>query len=147
MGYNQFCDPCLNGTKTEEECKCRTVVSEKLTCPPAKMASVPVLTATIVNNFDPNCIKSRHVNEIVVDRHNNKTWFYDIFGVPTLISDDGLMAQEIKDALDNKQNKISDHNPLKSYDVGDIVIKNNELYRALLPTIGELNGEHWAKIG
>lgn len=146
MGYNKFCDPCLNGIKTEE-CKCRTVVKEKLTCPPAKMASVPVLTATIVNNFDPNDIKSRHVNEIIVDRHNNQTWFYDIFGVPTLISDDGKVVKEVKKSLDEKQNVISDHNPLKSYNIGDIVIKNNYLYRALEPTIGEMQDSKWTRLG
>lgn len=149
MGYNLYCDPCAKGLKPKEcekECQCREVVKEVETCPVQEMTTMPILTATIENNHNPNAIGRRHIFEIVVDLENSITYFYDIFGIGTIISNDGAAVKRAQKAVEEKQNAITDHSAMKNYKTGDIVIQNGRLYRAVQDNIGQFNETNWQSL-
>ncbi len=112
-------------------------------CPTYQMASVPVLTAETVVDFDPNNTCVKYVNTLVVDPKNGRTFFYDVFGIMTEIKTDKQAKDLIKKLKDEKQNAIKNHNPEVDYRENDIVVFDGKLYQALQDIKGEFNSANW----
>ena len=112
-------------------------------CPTYQMASVPVLTAETIVDFDPNNTCVKYVNTLVVDPKNGRTFFYDVFGIMTEIKTDKQAKDLIKKLKDEKQNAIKNHNPEVDYRENDIVVFDGKLYQALQDIKGEFNSANW----
>lgn len=112
-------------------------------CPAYQMASVPVLTAETVVDFDPNNTCVKYVNTLVVDPKNGRTFFYDVFGIMTEIKTDKQAKDLIKKLKEEKQNAIKNHNPEVDYRENDIVVFDGKLYQALQDIKGEFNSANW----
>lgn len=112
-------------------------------CPTYQMASVPVLTAETVVDFDPNNTCVKYVNTLVVDPKNGRTFFYDVFGIMTEIKTDKQAKSLIKKLKDEKQNAIKNHSPEVDYRENDIVVFDGKLYQALQDIKGEFNSANW----
>lgn len=112
-------------------------------CPTYQMASVPVLTAETVVDFDPNNTCVKYVNTLVVDPKNGRTFFYDVFGIMTEIKTDKQAKDLIKKLKEEKQNAIKNHNPEVDYRENDIVVFDGKLYQALQDIKGEFNSANW----
>lgn len=112
-------------------------------CPTYQMASVPVLTAETIVDFDPENTCVKYVNTLVVDPKNGRTFFYDVFGIMTEIKTDKQAKDLIKKLKDEKQNAIKNHNPEVDYRENDIVVFDGKLYQALQDIKGEFNSANW----
>lgn len=112
-------------------------------CPTYQMASVPVLTAETIVDFDPENTCAKYVNTLVVDPKNGRTFFYDVFGIMTEIKTDKQAKSLIKKLKDEKQNAIKNHNPEVDYRENDIVVFDGKLYQALQDIKGEFNSANW----
>lgn len=112
-------------------------------CPTYQMASVPVLTAETVVDFDPENTCVKYVNTLVVDPKNGRTFFYDVFGIMTEIKTDKQAKDLIKKLKEEKQNAIKNHNPEVDYRENDIVVFDGKLYQALQDIKGEFNSANW----
>jgi hypothetical protein len=112
-------------------------------CPTYQMASVPVLTAETIVDFDPENTCVKYVNTLVVDPKNGRTFFYDVFGIMTEIKTDKQAKDLIKKLKDEKQNAIKNHNPEIDYRENDIVVFDGKLYQALQDIKGEFNSANW----
>lgn len=112
-------------------------------CPTYQMASVPVLTAETIVDFDPNNTCVKYVNTLVVDPKNGRTFFYDVFGIMTEIKTDKQAKDLIKKLKEEKQNAIKNHNPEVDYRENDIVVFDGKLYQALQDIKGEFNSANW----
>lgn len=112
-------------------------------CPTYQMASVPVLTAETIVDFDPENTCVKYVNTLVVDPKNGRTFFYDVFGIMTEIKTDKQAKSLIKKLKDEKQNAIKNHNPEVDYRENDIVVFDGKLYQALQDIKGEFNSANW----
>lgn len=112
-------------------------------CPTYQMASVPVLTAETVVDFDPENTCTKYVNTLVVDPKNGRTFFYDVFGIMTEIKTDKQAKDLIKKLKEEKQNAIKNHNPEVNYRENDIVVFDGKLYQALQDIKGEFNSANW----
>lgn len=112
-------------------------------CPTYQMASVPVLTAETIVDFDPENTCAKYVNTLVVDPKNGRTFFYDVFGIMTEIKTDKQAKSLIKKLKDEKQNAIKNHNPEVDYRENDIVVFDGKLYQALQDIRGEFNSANW----
>lgn len=112
-------------------------------CPTYQMASVPVLTAETIVDFDPNNTCVKYVNTLVIDPKNGRTFFYDVFGIMTEIKTDKQAKDLIKKLKDEKQNAIKNHNPEVDYRENDIVVFDGKLYQALQDIKGEFNSANW----
>ena len=112
-------------------------------CPTYQMASVPVLTAETIVDFDPENTCTKYVNTLVVDPKNGRTFFYDVFGIMTEIKTDKQAKSLIKKLKDEKQNAIKNHNPEVDYRENDIVVFDGKLYQALQDIKGEFNSANW----
>ena len=112
-------------------------------CPTYQMASVPVLTAETIVDFDPENTCAKYVNTLVVDPKNGRTFFYDVFGIMTEIKTDKQAKDLIKKLKDEKQNAIKNHNPEVDYRENDIVVFDGKLYQALQDIKGEFNSANW----
>lgn len=112
-------------------------------CPTYQMASVPVLTAETVVDFDPENTCTKYVNTLVVDPKNGRTFFYDVFGIMTEIKTDKQAKDLIKKLKEEKQNAIKNHNPEVQYRENDIVVFDGKLYQALQDIKGEFNSANW----
>lgn len=112
-------------------------------CPTYQMASVPVLTAETIVDFDPENTCAKYVNTLVVDPKNGRTFFYDVFGIMTEIKTDKQAKDLIKKLKDEKQNAIKNHNPEVGYRENDIVVFDGKLYQALQDIKGEFNSANW----
>ena len=112
-------------------------------CPTYQMASVPVLTAETVVDFDPENTCTKYVNTLVVDPKNGRTFFYDVFGIMTEIKTDKQAKSLIKKLKDEKQNAIKNHNPEVDYRENDIVVFDGKMYQALQDIKGEFNSANW----
>lgn len=112
-------------------------------CPTYQMASVPVLTAETIVDFDPENTCAKYVNTLVVDPKNGRTFFYDVFGIMTEIKTDKQAKDLIKKLKDEKQNAIKNHNPENDYRENDIVVFDGKLYQALQDIKGEFNSANW----
>ena len=112
-------------------------------CPTYQMASVPVLTAETIVDFDPENTCAKYVNTLVVDPKNGRTFFYDVFGIMTEIKTDKQAKSLIKKLKDEKQNAIKNHNPEVDYRENDIVVFDGRLYQALQDIKGEFNSANW----
>lgn len=112
-------------------------------CPTYQMASVPVLTAETIVDFDPENTCAKYVNTLVVDPKNGRTFFYDVFGIMTEIKTDKQAKDLIKKLKDEKQNAIKNHNPEIDYRENDIVVFDGKLYQALQDIKGEFNSANW----
>lgn len=150
MGINPNCMKCrprayqMTPEQTPCECKKR---EEKVQahgyCPTYQMASVPVLTAETIVDFDPENTCVKYVNTLVVDPKNGRTFFYDVFGIMTEIKTDKQAKDLIKKLKDEKQNAIKNHNPEVDYRENDIVVFDGKLYQALQDIKGEFNSANW----
>ena len=133
-------------TPEQAPCKCKKR-EEKVQahgyCPTYQMASVPVLTAETVVDFDPNNTCVKYVNTLVVDPKNGRTFFYDVFGIMTESKTDKQAKDLIKKLKDEKQNAIKNHNPEVDYRENDIVVFDGKLYQALQDIKGEFNSANW----
>ena len=107
------------------------------------MASVPVLTAETIVDFDPENTCAKYVNTLVIDPKNGRTFFYDVFGIMTEIKTDKQAKSLIKKLKDEKQNAIKNHNPEVDYRENDIVVFDGKLYQALQDIKGEFNSANW----
>lgn len=112
-------------------------------CPTYQMASVPVLTAETIVDFDPENTCVKYVNTLVVDPKNGRTFFYDVFGIMTEIKTDKQAKSLIKKLKEEKQNAIKNHNPEVDYRENDIVVFDGKLYQALQDIKGEFNSANW----
>lgn len=112
-------------------------------CPTYQMASVPVLTAETIVDFDPNNTCVKYVNTLVVDPKNGRTFFYDVFGIMTEIKTDKQAKDLIKKLKEEKQNAIKNHNPEVDYRENDIAVFDGKLYQALQDIKGEFNSANW----
>lgn len=112
-------------------------------CPTYQMASVPVLTAETIVDFDPENTCAKYVNTLVVDPKNGRTFFYDVFGIMTEIKTDKQAKDLIKKLKEEKQNAIKNHNPEVDYRENDIVVFDGKLYQALQDIKGEFNSANW----
>lgn len=112
-------------------------------CPTYQMASVPVLTAETIVDFDPENTCAKYVNTLVVDPKNGRTFFYDVFGIMTEIKTDKQAKSLIKKLKEEKQNAIKNHNPEVDYRENDIVVFDGKLYQALQDIKGEFNSANW----
>ena len=112
-------------------------------CPTYQMASVPVLTAETIVDFDPENTCAKYVNTLVIDPKNGRTFFYDVFGIMTEIKTDKQAKSLIKKLKDEKQNAIKNHNPEVDYRENDIVVFDGKLYQALQDIKGEFNSANW----
>jgi len=112
-------------------------------CPTYQMASVPVLTAETIVDFDPENTCVKYVNTLVVDPKNGRTFFYDVFGIMTEIKTDKQAKDLIKKLKEEKQNAIKNHNPEVDYRENDIVVFDGKLYQALQDIKGEFNSANW----
>ena len=112
-------------------------------CPTYQMASVPVLTAETIVDFDPENTCTKYVNTLVVDPKNGRTFFYDVFGIMTEIKTDKQAKSLIKKLKDEKQNEIKNHNSEVDYRENDIVVFDGKLYQALQDVKGEFNSANW----
>ena len=112
-------------------------------CPTYQMASVPVLTAETIVDFDPENTCVKYVNTLVVDPKNGRTFFYDVFGIMTEIKTDKQAKNLIKKLKEEKQNAIKNHNPEVDYRENDIVVFDGKLYQALQDIKGEFNSANW----
>ena len=150
MGINPNCMKCrpraYQMTPEQAPCECKKR-EEKVQahgyCPTYQMASVPVLTAETIVDFDPNNTCVKYVNTLVVDPKNGRTFFYDVFGIMTEIKTDKQAKSLIKKLKDEKQNAIKNHNPEVDYRENDIVVFDGKLYQALQDIKGEFNSANW----
>lgn len=150
MGINPNCMKCrpraYQMTPEQAPCECKKR-EEKVQahgyCPTYQMASVPVLTAETIVDFDPENTCVKYVNTLVVDPKNGRTFFYDVFGIMTEIKTDKQAKDLIKKLKDEKQNAIKNHNPEVDYRENDIVVFDGKLYQALQDIKGEFNSANW----
>lgn len=150
MGINPNCMKCrpraYQMTPEQAPCECKKR-EEKVQahgyCPTYQMASVPVLTAETIVDFDPENTCAKYVNTLVVDPKNGRTFFYDVFGIMTEIKTDKQAKSLIKKLKDEKQNAIKNHNPEVDYRENDIVVFDGKLYQALQDIKGEFNSANW----
>lgn len=150
MGINPNCMKCrpraYQMTPEQAPCECKKR-EEKVQahgyCPTYQMASVPVLTAETIVDFDPENTCAKYVNTLVVDPKNGRTFFYDVFGIMTEIKTDKQAKDLIKKLKDEKQNAIKNHNPEIDYRENDIVVFDGKLYQALQDVKGEFNSANW----
>jgi len=150
MGINPNCMKCrpraYQMTPEQAPCECKKR-EEKVQahgyCPTYQMASVPVLTAETIVDFDPENTCVKYVNTLVVDPKNGRTFFYDVFGIMTEIKTDKQAKSLIKKLKDEKQNAIKNHNPEVDYRENDIVVFDGKLYQALQDIKGEFNSANW----
>lgn len=150
MGINPNCMKCrpraYQMTPEQAPCECKKR-EEKVQahgyCPTYQMASVPVLTAETIVDFDPENTCAKYVNTLVVDPKNGRTFFYDVFGIMTEIKTDKQAKSLIKKLKDEKQNAIKNHNPEVDYRENDIVVFDGKLYQALQDIRGEFNSANW----
>ena len=150
MGINPNCMKCrpraYQMTPEQAPCECKKR-EEKVQahgyCPTYQMASVPVLTAETIVDFDPENTCAKYVNTLVVDPKNGRTFFYDVFGIMTEIKTDKQAKSLIKKLKDEKQNAIKNHNPEVDYRENDIVVFDGKLYQALQDIKGEFNSADW----
>lgn len=150
MGINPNCMKCrpraYQMTPEQAPCECKKR-EEKVQahgyCPTYQMASVPVLTAETIVDFDPENTCTKYVNTLVVDPKNGRTFFYDVFGIMTEIKTDKQAKDLIKKLKDEKQNAIKNHNPEVQYRENDIVVFDGKLYQALQDIKGEFNSANW----
>lgn len=150
MGINPNCMKCrpraYQMTPEQAPCECKKR-EEKVQahgyCPTYQMASVPVLTAETIVDFDPENTCTKYVNTLVVDPKNGRTFFYDVFGIMTEIKTDKQAKDLIKKLKDEKQNAIKNHNPEVDYRENDIVVFDGKLYQALQDIKGEFNSANW----
>ena len=150
MGINPNCMKCrpraYQMTPEQAPCECKKR-EEKVQahgyCPTYQMASVPVLTAETIVDFDPENTCAKYVNTLVVDPKNGRTFFYDVFGIMTEIKTDKQAKDLIKKLKDEKQNAIKNHNPEIDYRENDIVVFEGKLYQALQDIKGEFNSANW----
>lgn len=150
MGINPNCMKCrpraYQMTPEQAPCECKKR-EEKVQahgyCPTYQMASVPVLTAETVVDFDPENTCTKYVNTLVVDPKNGRTFFYDVFGIMTEIKTDKQAKSLIKKLKDEKQNAIKNHNPEVDYRENDIVVFDGKMYQALQDIKGEFNSANW----
>ena len=150
MGINPNCMKCrpraYQMTPEQAPCECKKR-EEKVQahgyCPTYQMASVPVLTAETIVDFDPESTCVKYVNTLVVDPKNGRTFFYDVFGIMTEIKTDKQAKSLIKKLKDEKQNAIKNHNPEVDYRENDIVVFDGKLYQALQDIKGEFNSANW----
>lgn len=150
MGINPNCMKCrpraYQMTPEQAPCECKKR-EEKVQahgyCPTYQMASVPVLTAETIVDFDPENTCAKYVNTLVVDPKNGRTFFYDVFGIMTEIKTDKQAKDLIKKLKEEKQNTIKNHNPEVDYRENDIVVFDGKLYQALQDIKGEFNSANW----
>ena len=150
MGINPNCMKCrpraYQMTPEQAPCECKKR-EEKVQahgyCPTYQMASVPVLTAETIVDFDPENTCVKYVNTLVVDPKNGRTFFYDVFGIMTEIKTDKQAKGLIKKLKEEKQNAIKNHNPEVDYRENDIVVFDGKLYQALQDIKGEFNSANW----
>lgn len=150
MGINPNCMKCrpraYQMTPEQAPCECKKR-EEKVQahgyCPTYQMASVPVLTAETIVDFDPENTCAKYVNTLVVDPKNGRTFFYDVFGIMTEIKTDKQAKDLIKKLKEEKQNAIKNHNPEVDYRENDIVVFDGKLYQALQDIKGEFNSANW----
>lgn len=150
MGINPNCMKCrpraYQMTPEQAPCECKKR-EEKVQahgyCPTYQMASVPVLTAETIVDFDPENTCVKYVNTLVVDPKNGRTFFYDVFGIMTEIKTDKQAKDLIKKLKEEKQNAIKNHNPEVDYRENDIVVFDGKLYQALQDIKGEFNSANW----
>lgn len=150
MGINPNCMKCrpraYQMTPEQAPCECKKR-EEKVQahgyCPTYQMASVPVLTAETIVDFDPENTCTKYVNTLVVDPKNGRTFFYDVFGIMTEIKTDKQAKSLIKKLKDEKQNEIKNHNSEVDYRENDIVVFDGKLYQALQDVKGEFNSANW----
>lgn len=143
---------CKKPCNCNKPCQCKKACSCKVEsngvqahgyCPTYQMASVPVLTAETIVDFDPDNTCVKYVNTLVVDPKNGRTFFFDVFGIMTEIKTDKQAKDLIKKLKEEKQNAIKNHNPEADYKEGDIVVHDGKLYQALQDIKGEFNTANW----
>ena len=158
MGVNPNCMNCRPRTlkmdceEVKKPCECRKPCSCKKSlpdtmahgyCPTYQMASVPVLSAETIVDFDPNNTCVKYVNTLIIDPKNGRTFFYDVFGIMTEIKADSQSKNATKKLKETKQDNIRNHNPETQYHEGDIVIADGKLYQALQDITGKFNTANW----